>query len=195
MSIPADSEGYVVSRDKGDLYWFLDTLMEVKAGAKQTGGAYTLIEWSANAGFGPPPHIHRIENESFYVMSGALRVAARMSGTPAPARLSFYQRGWSIPLRWRSPSGRCSLRLLPDSRTSSARSACRQPRQLCRSRRSLMVLSWSRQRAGTASKYCCRCKKRLHQESAPGAGPALLLTAIYSGTTMCYGCVMSPVIV
>jgi hypothetical protein len=49
-----DPEGYVLSPDGGDALWFLDTRMTVKAGGAQTGGAFTVLEWAAPSGFGPP---------------------------------------------------------------------------------------------------------------------------------------------
>jgi hypothetical protein len=53
-----DSTGYLLTPDDGPQLWFLDTRMNIKAGGAQTGGAFTLIEWSAPAGFGPPLHVH-----------------------------------------------------------------------------------------------------------------------------------------
>jgi quercetin dioxygenase-like cupin family protein len=96
MSIPKAGEGYVLAKDQGDLYWFLDTLMEVKAGAEQTRGAFTVIEWAANAGFAPPPHIHRSEDESFYVIDGVLTVACDQQQWRAePGAFVFLPRGRS----------------------------------------------------------------------------------------------------
>jgi hypothetical protein len=49
----------------GDAWWFLDTRMTIKADARQTGGAYTLLEFSAPTGFGPPLHLHNEDDEGF----------------------------------------------------------------------------------------------------------------------------------
>ncbi|HEU4946504.1 MAG TPA: cupin domain-containing protein [Kribbella sp.] len=54
-------------------WWFLDSRMAVKADSGMTGGAYTLLEFTAERGFGPPRHVHRAEDEAFVVMSGSLR--------------------------------------------------------------------------------------------------------------------------
>jgi quercetin dioxygenase-like cupin family protein len=67
-------DGYHLGAEDGDSWWFLDTRMVVKVGAKQSGGAFTLIEWCAPAGFGPPRHVHQQEDEVFYVMEGEMRV-------------------------------------------------------------------------------------------------------------------------
>ena len=44
--------------------------MFVKASADQTRGAFSLLESSEPANFGPPLHIHRDCAEAFYVISG-----------------------------------------------------------------------------------------------------------------------------
>ena len=47
----------------------------VKAGANDTGGAFSVMEYSAGAGFGgPPPHVHQRMVEAFYVLEGELNV-------------------------------------------------------------------------------------------------------------------------
>jgi quercetin dioxygenase-like cupin family protein len=69
-----DPKGYRLGPDDGPQMWFLDTRMAVKAGGDQTGEGFTLIEWSAPAGFGPPLHQHDREDECFYVLAGAIRV-------------------------------------------------------------------------------------------------------------------------
>jgi mannose-6-phosphate isomerase-like protein (cupin superfamily) len=48
--------------------------MTVKADAARTGGAYTLLEFSAPRGFGPPRHVHQHEDEAFVVLEGGLLV-------------------------------------------------------------------------------------------------------------------------
>jgi quercetin dioxygenase-like cupin family protein len=63
---------YSYSRLEGPAIWFLNTLNIVKATAAQTGGAFGLIEEWAPAGAGSPYHVHRAEDESFYVLDGHL---------------------------------------------------------------------------------------------------------------------------
>jgi quercetin dioxygenase-like cupin family protein len=46
--------------------------MLVKATAKQTGGAFGLIEQVMAAGFASPWHVHHAEDEAFYVIEGEL---------------------------------------------------------------------------------------------------------------------------
>ena len=47
----------------GDLYTFLVT-------GDQSGGAYFMMEAWVPPGGGPPPHVHRREDETFYIVEG-----------------------------------------------------------------------------------------------------------------------------
>lgn len=49
----------------GDVYRIL-------AGGDETGGAYALCESRVLPGGGPPPHVHRREDESFFVLEGQI---------------------------------------------------------------------------------------------------------------------------
>jgi quercetin dioxygenase-like cupin family protein len=51
----------------GDRYTFLAT-------GAETGGAYALIHAQVPPGGGPPPHIHRREDEAFFVLDGQLAI-------------------------------------------------------------------------------------------------------------------------
>ena len=51
----------------GDLYTFLVT-------GEETGGAYFAMEAFIPPGGGPPPHIHRNEDETFYVLEGSCTI-------------------------------------------------------------------------------------------------------------------------
>jgi quercetin dioxygenase-like cupin family protein len=58
---PADAgQSYV---GPGDVYRFLVT-------GEETGGAYFAMEAIVAPGGGPPPHIHRNEDETFYIVEG-----------------------------------------------------------------------------------------------------------------------------
>jgi mannose-6-phosphate isomerase-like protein (cupin superfamily) len=56
-----------------DAFWWQGSLMKIKVRAADTGGALGLIEGQFPAGFGPPMHIHRREDEGFYVIEGEIR--------------------------------------------------------------------------------------------------------------------------
>jgi quercetin dioxygenase-like cupin family protein len=54
----------------GAAYWFLDALSIVKLSSAQTGGAFALIEDHLPAGRATPYHVHRHEDETFYLLEG-----------------------------------------------------------------------------------------------------------------------------
>jgi len=66
----------------GEAIWFLGGLLTVKADGTATGGGFDLIEQTWPVGFAAPPHIHRREEESFYVLEGevAFRCGERAFG-------------------------------------------------------------------------------------------------------------------
>ena len=85
---------YVLRAGDGPDLWFLDTRMSVKAGGEQTNGAFTFIEWSAPAGFGPPPHRHDREDEAFYLIEGGIDVrCGDRTWTAGPGDFVFLPRG------------------------------------------------------------------------------------------------------
>jgi quercetin dioxygenase-like cupin family protein len=60
-------------------------LVLVLAAAERTGGAFALMDTVIRKGGEPPPHVHHREDESFYVLDGALRLRVgddRFSATP-----------------------------------------------------------------------------------------------------------------
>lgn len=54
--------------------WMLNSLMEIKAAADDTGGAFSLIEQLVTPAGNPPMHVHRHEDEAFYVLDGEVEV-------------------------------------------------------------------------------------------------------------------------
>src|SRR5690606_35021166 len=56
--------------DQGQAYWFLDALSIVRLSGAQTGGTFSLIEDRLPAGRATPFHVHRREDETFYVLEG-----------------------------------------------------------------------------------------------------------------------------
>ena len=62
--------------EDGETTWFLQNRMTIKATAKSTGGAYGLVESWIPAGASPPLHIHRREDEAFWVMEGTVTFRA-----------------------------------------------------------------------------------------------------------------------
>jgi quercetin dioxygenase-like cupin family protein len=50
--------------------WFLDNLVLVHLRGDETNGQWDLIEFWAASGDQPPPHVHTLHDESFYVTAG-----------------------------------------------------------------------------------------------------------------------------
>jgi mannose-6-phosphate isomerase-like protein (cupin superfamily) len=89
-----DEKGYVLSPADGTHLWFLDTRMTIKAGGAQTGGAFAFIEWAAPLGFGPPLHVHGLDDEGFYILEGEISVeCGDRTFTAGPGDFTFLPRG------------------------------------------------------------------------------------------------------
>src|SRR3954454_16105522 len=63
---------YALASEEGQAVWFLGTLVIMKATGEQTGGAFGLIDNLMPTGFASPYHLHRNEDESFYVVEGEM---------------------------------------------------------------------------------------------------------------------------
>lgn len=64
---------YVLRDGEGEALWFLGNLVTVKAAGTSTNGRLTVVEFLNPPGFAPPLHLHRHEDELFYVISGTAR--------------------------------------------------------------------------------------------------------------------------
>jgi quercetin dioxygenase-like cupin family protein len=85
--------------------WFIDTLVYIHVDGEQSGGAYSLSEtWGARGNM-PPLHVHRRNDETFYVLEGDVRlfVGDRELGL-APGRAALAPRG--VPHTYRVESDR-----------------------------------------------------------------------------------------
>ena len=63
-----------VPADEGTALWVYGDKDNIKVGAEDTGGRFTLVEVEFGPGAGPPPHVHRNEDEAFYVLEGQVDV-------------------------------------------------------------------------------------------------------------------------
>ena len=71
------TRSYALEREEGQAVWFLRALLMVKATEEQTGGAFGLIDHVLPAGWASPHHVHRNEEESFYVPEGGMTLYER----------------------------------------------------------------------------------------------------------------------
>ena len=60
----------VLKAGEGKSYWVVGDLYTILASGEDTGGAYALMHAVVPPGGGPPPHVHRREDEAFYVLEG-----------------------------------------------------------------------------------------------------------------------------
>jgi quercetin dioxygenase-like cupin family protein len=58
----------------GEKIWITGDMVIIRATAADTGGAYTMIEAIASPGNGPPPHLHKNEHETLYVLEGDFEI-------------------------------------------------------------------------------------------------------------------------
>ena len=65
---------------------FLGNEMVLKVVSRDTGGVFSLCEFTMQAGFGgPPPHIHHSHEETFFVLEGPMRFRIDGREIEAPA--------------------------------------------------------------------------------------------------------------
>jgi len=58
--------------DTGPAYWGPGDHYTFFVTGEETGGAYFVMEALVPSGGGPPPHLHRREDETFYVVDGEI---------------------------------------------------------------------------------------------------------------------------
>ena len=63
--------GVQLAKGEGQSFWLLTDLFTFKLVGKDTEGALTVAEVTAGPDLGPPPHIHRDSDESFYILEGS----------------------------------------------------------------------------------------------------------------------------
>jgi quercetin dioxygenase-like cupin family protein len=79
-----------VGPDEGEALWFVGTLAVVKASGATTGGRVAVVDQVAARGAGSPMHVHRREDEWFYVTEGELAFWVGGSRIAAPAGAFVY---------------------------------------------------------------------------------------------------------
>ena len=72
MSHATSAAPIALQQGEGDARWFLGMLCTIKSSGVQTAGRVSVIEHLAPRGSGSPLHVHRKEDEWFYVLSGEL---------------------------------------------------------------------------------------------------------------------------
>lgn len=65
-------QAWMIDTRKGDAYWSLGSLTVLKATAENTDGSFSMVEERIPAGQSPPMHVHRSDDEMFYVLDGTV---------------------------------------------------------------------------------------------------------------------------
>jgi mannose-6-phosphate isomerase-like protein (cupin superfamily) len=79
----------------GERQWFLNCLYVLKGGGDETGGVLTAYEAVMPPLFGPPPHVHHVEDELFYVVDGEVTFwCDGASDTHGPGGTAFLPKGF-----------------------------------------------------------------------------------------------------
>ena len=61
-----------IPADTGEAYWVMGTLFTYLVTGAESGGSYFTLIVDVGPEAGPPPHIHHLEEEQFYVLEGQL---------------------------------------------------------------------------------------------------------------------------
>lgn len=88
----------------GDVYRVLAT-------GEQTGGAYVLSEARVLPGGGPPPHVHRREDEAFFILEGEITFLIGDRRVVAPTG-SFIQAPRNLPHAFKNESSKPARMLI-----------------------------------------------------------------------------------
>jgi quercetin dioxygenase-like cupin family protein len=76
--------------DEGEARWFLGQLVTIKSSSESTAGRVGVTETLAPRGSGSPLHVHRREDEWFYVIEGELTLWVGGQVIVAPAGSFVY---------------------------------------------------------------------------------------------------------
>jgi quercetin dioxygenase-like cupin family protein len=77
-----------VHKNEGEARWWFGSLAEIKATAADTGGQMTIVEVTEHPGAEAPLHVHRRDDEGFWVLEGD--VTFEVGGTTIEASAGDY---------------------------------------------------------------------------------------------------------
>ena len=66
--------GYGLREEEGEDFWLFGVLVTIKISADETAGQYSVMDLETPPGVGSPWHVHRDEDEWFYVHEGECEV-------------------------------------------------------------------------------------------------------------------------
>jgi quercetin dioxygenase-like cupin family protein len=71
---PEYAPGYALQPGEGPAVWFRNSLVTMKARARDTDGHFSLMEWYAPRGMCAPGHLHPNESEFFNILEGEVDI-------------------------------------------------------------------------------------------------------------------------
>ncbi len=84
------NSGAYTPLDGGDSVWLVGDRITVKLTSEDTGGVYSVAEEISPPQGGPPPHTHRHEEETLYVLEGEVEFLLGEYTIPAEAGSCVY---------------------------------------------------------------------------------------------------------
>lgn len=87
------ARGFVLASDEGDPYHWLGSLTISKVRGASTAGGLDVVDHRVPAGFAPPLHVHRGQDEVFYVIDGLFTIrCGDQTWQAGPGSLAFLPR-------------------------------------------------------------------------------------------------------
>jgi len=97
-----------VGSDEGEAYWFFGNLAVIKTTAEDTAGQLTIVEITAPPGLEVPLHVHRRDDEGFWILEGD--VTFEVGGNVIEAHAGDYLFGpRDIPHRYMVGNDGCRM--------------------------------------------------------------------------------------
>jgi quercetin dioxygenase-like cupin family protein len=97
-----------VCSDEGEAYWFFGNLAVIKTTADDTAGQLTIVEITAPPGLEVPLHVHRRDDEGFWILEGD--VTFEVGGNVIEAHAGDYLFGpRDIPHRYTVGNDGCRM--------------------------------------------------------------------------------------
>ena len=118
---------------EGEAHWLLGMLEVVKVCGADTGGEFGLLEVTVRAGEGSPWHVHRGEDEWFYVLEGEFTVwVGDTKHSLTPGSFAFGPRGVPHTFYGETDGAKVLIGFFRSiSKASCARWASSQPSACC----------------------------------------------------------------
>lgn len=92
-SADGNPRGFVLGSDEGDAYHWLGSLTINKVIGSSTTGRLDVVDHRVPAGYSPPLHVHRGQDEIFFVIDGRLTVqCGDQTWQAGPGSLAFLPR-------------------------------------------------------------------------------------------------------